>query len=70
MEIRSKLIKKWPSNIRMLYSSANVMIKGFLDGSLFHFYQSQPEHEKKGKINLKAYCFELDSDEDMSYSQM
>lgn len=23
---------------------------------------SQPESERKGKINLKGYCFELDSD--------
>lgn len=23
---------------------------------------SQPESERKGKINLKDYCFELDSD--------
>jgi hypothetical protein len=24
----------------------------------------QPENDKKGKINLKDYCFELDSDHD------
>lgn len=23
---------------------------------------AQPEHQKKGKINLKDYCFELESD--------
>ena len=34
----------------------------YLDPSLFGFFMAQPEHQKKGKINLKDYCFELESD--------
>ena len=41
----------------------------YVDIHLYHFYQCQPESEKKGKINLKDYCFELDSDEDLSLSK-
>lgn len=37
----------------------------YVDPHLFSFFQSSPEHEKKGKINLKDYCFELDSDEEV-----
>jgi hypothetical protein len=25
---------------------------------------AQPEHQKKGKINLKDYCFEFENDEE------
>ena len=35
---------------------------GYLDPFLFGFFMAQPEHQKKGKINLKDYCFELESD--------
>jgi len=46
-----------PLNIKMLFSSANVFHIVSLDVQLYHFYESDPQPEKKGKINLKDYCF-------------